>query len=248
MIAPGRSALANLMNSKARSFIGSSTLRPPFIVRRVENPWHGGHPARRSSSPGWSRNSFIRSVAPTDWMSFSITHAPGWFSRYVPIDSESLSTAARTLKFAQRSPRDNPPQPQNRSIAVLPSDIQVTLSNHLNSLHFAHVEGVNQDSVQTTALFIFGFYALRLPARIIQAWHRFRELYSKIHRMPVPPCPRSTRALPFSPASNTAPMSRHTRGLRGNTDRFGGQTAQPADSASACSITVLVAFSCLSGG
>src|ERR1041384_1483751 len=85
----------------------------------LENPWHGGQPAKRSSRPLFSRSFRRTSATDTRRMSLFQSLTIGWFSLYAAAAVSPSSIAPMTRNPALLKPSVRPPHPAKRSIALV---------------------------------------------------------------------------------------------------------------------------------
>ncbi len=69
-----------------------------------ENPWHGGHPARRSSSPGRKSSSAATSSRSRPWIFRHQTRTSGWLALYAATASPLASELRADLEEATLLP------------------------------------------------------------------------------------------------------------------------------------------------
>ena len=93
----------------------SLTKSPIFDMPAVEKGWHGGPPARRSTSSIPQSSSWRMKALGSERSPVHVR--PSMFAACVSVATGSESAAATTENPLSSSPKLNPPAPQNRSIA-----------------------------------------------------------------------------------------------------------------------------------
>jgi len=88
-----------------------------LVLRRLLNPWHGGQPTTTETSHDLKPQCSKMSYPVMTFRSPQIGSSPRFFL-YVLQAEGSISTAAKTLKPAFFRPKEAPPAPENKSIAV----------------------------------------------------------------------------------------------------------------------------------
>src|ERR1051325_4456714 len=110
-----RGRIAKEMSRKALTRLFRISRLSP--LRWTENPWQGGPPTTTVHSPGSKPLQRSTSSDETEEISASRINRPK-LCLYVFTAAGSKSTADLNSKSAHFSPRENPPAPQKRSIAV----------------------------------------------------------------------------------------------------------------------------------